>query len=214
MNIKIIKQASLILLFMIIVYGISEAIGDVTSSNATSTQNNTSGGNTSIQGYEATTNNTYQSGSSNDTTNTTNNSTNNKSFPPSANAPAMQTYSQKSCIIGLSGGFTFIGFSTSIGTYVEDKNCELRLKAELLDRFQMKIASISLLCTDPLIFEAMLTSGTPCPVLHEGKSLIGDEAMKVILERRAKEKVKVSAGKRSMSWNEKPIPSGNINDVK
>jgi hypothetical protein len=30
----------------------------------------------------------------------------------------------------------------------------------------------------------MYRSGTPCPVMKDGKSLIGEEAMKVIYERR------------------------------
>lgn len=187
-----------VLFLIIILLSIEQSIGDVTTNNPSSTQNNSSGSNTAIQSYEATTTNTYQGQVSNSTTNSTQNSTNQKTAVPSANAPAMQSYGQKSCIIGLSGGFTVIGFSTSIGSYIKDEDCNRRLNAELLSKMNMKIASISLLCQDKKIFEAMLTSGTPCPVLHNGKSLIGDEAMKVILERR---KSKKSSSKPSMTWN-------------
>ena len=199
MDYRFILKGILLVLFFAFLLSL-EARADVTSNQPSSTQTNNSGAQTNIQGYESTTNNTYQSGSSNDTTNSTVNNSNSKTAVPSANAPAMQTYGQRSCIIGLSGGFTVIGFSTSIGSYIEDEHCNRRLNAELLDRLNMKIASISLLCQDEDIFEAMLTSGTPCPVLHEGKSLIGKEAMQVILDRR-KNKTKKTSAKPSMTWN-------------
>jgi hypothetical protein len=30
----------------------------------------------------------------------------------------------------------------------------------------------------------MYRSGTPCPIIHEGKSVIGEEAMRIITKRR------------------------------
>jgi len=200
MNCKFIFKGFLILFLLILLLCIEQSIADVTSNQPSSTQTNNSGAQTNIQGYESTTNNTYQSGSSNDTTNTTNNNSNSKTAVPSASAPAMQTYGQKSCIIGLSGGFTVIGFSTSIGSYIVDEHCNRRLYSELLDKLNMKIASISLLCQDPDIFEAMYISGSPCPVMHNGKSLIGQEAMKVIYERRNSPD-QTKNFKPSMTWN-------------
>ena len=213
MDIKLLFKGFLVLLLFILLLCIEQTFADVTSNQPSSTQTNNSGAQTNIQGYESTTTNTYQSGSSNDTTNSTTNNSNSKTAVPSANAPAMQSYGQRSCIIGLSGGFTVIGFSTSIGSYIEDENCNRRLNAELLDRLNMKIASISLLCQDEDIFEAMLISATPCPVLHNGKSLIGKEAMKVILDRRSNKKN--SDKKTSMMWNKdmlgKPYENNFIN---
>ena len=37
----------------------------------------------------------------------------------------------------------------------------------------MKIAAVNVLCTDPIVFQAMEKSGSPCPA---GKGLIGQEA--------------------------------------
>jgi hypothetical protein len=48
----------------------------------------------------------------------------------------------------------------------------------------MKVSSISILCDDPKVFDAMYRSGTPCPIIHEGKSVIGEEAMRIITKRR------------------------------
>ena len=89
----------------------------------TSTQSNSSGSNTHISGgYSQESTTTYQSGSSSNTTtnSTTNNSTSNaasRNPVSTASAPSMQTYSQRSCIIGLTGGFSVIGFSGSLGSY-------------------------------------------------------------------------------------------------
>ena len=52
-----------------------------------------------------------------------------------------------------------------------DDLCELLQKSHALYNMGMKVAAISVLCNDPVIFEAMMNS-TPCPI----DGLIGDEA--------------------------------------
>ena len=68
-----------------------------------STQTNTSGSNTAIEGgYTSTATTTYQSGSSsNSTTNSTTNS-NTKSAPPSASSPSYNSMTQDVCAVGVS----------------------------------------------------------------------------------------------------------------
>ena len=152
------------------------ASADVTSSGATTnTQTNNAGSNTAITGgYESST--TYQSGSSSNTTttNTTNNSTNQKTAVNTSSAPAMSVYGQDSCVIPLSIGMTVIGFSTSMGTYYHDEECERRKKSKLLNGLGMKVAAISLMCQDKDVWQAMMDAGTPCPI----DGLIGEEARK------------------------------------
>tara|TARA_S200002703_G_scaffold45758_3_gene39845 strand:+ start:79 stop:654 length:576 start_codon:yes stop_codon:yes gene_type:complete len=155
-------------------YTIEDAVADVTSSGATTTQSNVSGSNTSIQGYEATTNNTYQGQVTNSTTNSTSNSTNQETAVNSATSPSMSIYGQDSCVIPLSIGMTVIGFSTSMGTYYHDEKCERRKKAKLLNALGMKVASISLMCQDKDVWLSMKMAGTVCPV----DGLIGAEAEK------------------------------------
>ena len=176
----------LLIILLILFLGIEQSISDVTSSNASSTQTNTSGSNTNIQGYEAVTN--YNSGSNPVTTNTTNHNSSTKTAVSPSNAPSMSVYGQKSCVTPVSLGASTIVFAFSAGKYFIDEECQRRQTAQLLSQVMgMKVAGISLLCDDPKVFEAMLRSGTPCPVLHNGKSLIGEEAMKVILESRKEE---------------------------
>ena len=162
------------LLLLILLVNVAHA--DVTSSGATTnTQTNNAGSNTAITGgYESST--TYQSGSSSNTTttNTTNNSTNQKTAVNPANAPAMSVYGQDSCVIPSSIGMTVIGFSTSMGTYYHDMQCERRKKSKLLNGLGMKVAAISLMCQDKDVWQAMMDAGTPCPI----DGLIGEEARK------------------------------------
>ena len=202
------KKAILVLTVIIILLSIEAAVSDVTSSGATTnTQTNNAGSNTAITGgYESST--TYQSGSSSNTTttNTTNNSTNQKTAVNPSSAPAMSVYGQDSCVIPLAAGVTLIGFSGSFGSYHLDEKCERRKKSKILNALGMKVAAISLMCQDENVWQAMMDAGTPCPI----DGLIGNEAKAKWMEKRKKELTGGTRTKPSMTWNEKPIPSGNI----
>ena len=141
--------------------------------HAGSTQTNTSGSNTAIEGgYTSTATTTYQSGS--ESTNTTNNTTNSdiKSAPPSASAPSYNSMTQDVCSTGGSLGVQTFGLGISGGKHFIDKNCERLKLARILQDFGMKVAAVAILCQDERVFEAMIQAGTPCPI--DGK--IGKEA--------------------------------------
>ena len=138
-----------------------------------STQTNTSGSNTAIEGgYTSESTTTYQSGS--ESTSTSNNTTNSdiKSSPPSAAAPSYNSMTQDVCAVGISGGLQTFGFGVSGGKHVIDKNCERLKLARILNDFGMKVAAVAILCQDERVFESMIQAGTPCPI--DGK--IGKEA--------------------------------------
>jgi len=140
------------------------------------TQTNTSGSNTAIEGgYESTTTTTYESGSS--STSTTTNTTNSdiRSSPPSAAAPSYNSMTQDVCAVGVSAGVQTFGFGVSGGKHVIDKNCERLKLARILNDFGMKVAAVAILCQDERVFESMIQAGTPCPI--DGK--IGKEAKKL-----------------------------------
>ena len=138
-----------------------------------STQTNTSGSNTAIEGgYTSTATTTYQSGSSsNSTTNSTTNS-NVKSAPPSASAPSYNSMTQDVCAVGVSAGVQTFGLGVSGGKHTIDKNCERLKLARILNDFGMKVVAVAILCQDERVFESMIQAGTPCPI--DGK--IGKEA--------------------------------------
>ena len=147
-----------------------------TSVFAGSTQTNTSGSNTAIEGgYTSTATTTYESGST--STSTTTNTTNSdiKSAPPSAAAPSYNSMTQDVCAVGVSAGVQTFGIGLSGGKHVIDENCERLKLARILNDFGMKVAAVAILCQDERVFESMIQAGTPCPI--DGR--IGKEAEKL-----------------------------------
>jgi len=107
-------------------------------------------------------------------TTTGTNETTVKSPPPSAISPNVGGTNSDLCTISSSGAMGTQIFSLSLGATYTEQNC-LRLKnAKTLYDFGMKVAAVSLLCSDPSgeIHRAMAMAGTPCPYM--GK--IGAEA--------------------------------------
>ena len=140
---------------------------------AGSTQTNTSGSNTAIEGgYTSTATTTYQSGSSSNSTTTNNYTSNVRSAPPSAGAPSYNSMTQDVCAVGVSAGVQTFGLGVSGGKHTIDKNCERLKLARILNDFGMKVAAVAILCQDERVFESMIQAGTPCPI--DGK--IGKEA--------------------------------------
>ena len=146
------------------------------SAIAGSTQTNTSGSNTAIEGgYTSTATTNYQSGSSSNSTTTNNSTSNTKSAPPSAGAPSYNSMTQDVCAVGVSLGVQTFGLGISGGKHAIDKNCERLKLARILNDFGMKVAAVAILCQDERVFESMIQAGTPCPI--DGK--IGKEAKKL-----------------------------------
>ena len=145
----------------------------VTPAYPNTTQNNTSGSNTSITGgYTSSATNTYQSGSSNNTTTTNNSTSNMRSAPPTASAPSVTNAGSDVCLAGASAGVQTFGIGVSGGKSFRDKNCERIKLSRELNSLGMKVAAVAILCQDERVFEAMEQAGTPCP--FEGK--IGKQA--------------------------------------
>jgi len=141
--------------------------------NAGSTQTNTSGSNTAIEGgYTSTATTTYQSGSSSNSTTSNTTNSNVRSAPPSSSAPSYNSMTQDVCAVGGSLGVQTFGLGISGGKHFIDKNCERLKLARILNDFGMKVAAVAILCQDERVFESMIQAGTPCPI--DGK--IGKEA--------------------------------------
>ena len=140
-----------------------------------STQSNTSGSNTAIEGGYTGGATTYESGSTSTTTSTNSSTSNIRSAPPTANAPSFSANSQDVCATGASAGVQTFGIGVSGGKTFRDLNCERIKLAKVLYDFGMKVGSVALLCQDERVFEAMINAGTPCPV--DGK--IGKDALAI-----------------------------------
>jgi len=140
-----------------------------------STQSNTTGSNTAIEGGYTGGSTTYESGSTSTTTSTNSSTSNIRSSPPTANAPSFSAQSQDVCATGASAGVQTFGIGVSGGKTFRDMNCERIKLAKVLYDFGMKVGSVALLCQDERVFEAMINAGTPCPV--DGK--IGKDALAI-----------------------------------
>jgi len=167
--IKPVSYSILVILWLTLIFSTVNAYAD-------SSQTNTSGSNTAIEGgYTSTATTNYATGSSsNSTTNSTSNS-NIKSAPPTAAAPSFSAQSQDVCATGASVGMQTFGLGLSGGKTFRDMNCERIKLAKVLYDFGMKVGSVALLCQDERVFEAMINAGTPCPI--DGQ--IGKNAMAI-----------------------------------
>jgi len=171
---RIIKPATysiLVIFWLVLIFSTVDAFA--------TTQHNTTGANTSTEitgGYTGGAT-TYESGSTSSTTSTNSSTSNIKSAPYTASAPGMNT--SNNCAMALSGGLQTFSIGVSGGKSYVDKTCELIALSRTLQSFGMKVAAISLLCSDERVFKAMFMSGTPCPV----ESKIGDQAKKLLAEK-------------------------------
>jgi len=91
---------------------------------------------------------------------------------PSAIAPSMSAFSQDVCGIPVSGAISSTVIGVSGGSVYTDANCERIKLAKTLNDLGLKVAAVSTLCADDRVWDAMMMSGTPCPI----DGLIGDEA--------------------------------------
>ena len=146
-----------------------------TNAFAGSTQSNTSGSNTAIEGGYTGGATTYESGSTSTATTNSTSTSNMKSAPYTANAPSFSAQSQDVCATGASVGMQTFGLGLSGGKTFRDMNCERIKLAKVLYDFGMKVGSVALLCQDERVFEAMINAGTPCPI--DGQ--IGKNAMAI-----------------------------------
>ncbi len=92
--------------------------------------------------------------------------------PSTAASPNIVINNQDVCVTAVGGAAQTAVVGLSLGTTMRDKNCEVLKLARSLYGMGMKVASVSLLCQDERVFEAMNMAGTPCPI--DGK--IGEEA--------------------------------------
>jgi len=93
--------------------------------------------------------------------------------PPSAISPQFSAGNNSDlCTIGVSGAVQtqILGISAG-GTFTEE-NCQRLKNAKVLYDMGMKVAAVSTMCQDKLVFDAMMNAGTPCP--YQGQ--IGEAA--------------------------------------
>lgn len=92
-------------------------------------------------------------------------------------APSLMSSGNDTCLKSKSGAAQFVVFGVSAGQYIQDDKCNRRKDAKTLKEMGMSIAAVSLMCQETSVWIAMFTSGTPCPLLVNGKLVVGKAAM-------------------------------------
>ena len=106
---------------------------------------------------------------------------------PSAIAPSMSAFSQDVCGIPVSGAISSTVIGVSGGSVYTDSNCERIKIAKTLNDLGLKVAAVATLCADNRVWDAMLMSGTPCPI----DGLIGDAARDAWIKKNPEKFVKL-----------------------
>ena len=95
----------------------------------------------------------------------------------SAITPSYMSNGMDTCLKGSGGSLQTVGVGFSSGTYEVDPNCDRRRDAKLLADLGMKVAAVARMCEATEVWRSMFLSGTPCPLLLNGKLVVGKRAV-------------------------------------
>lgn len=98
----------------------------------------------------------------------------------SAITPSYMSNGMDTCLKGTGGSLQTVGVGFSSGTYDVDPECNRRRDAKVLADLGMKVSAVARMCQSTDVWKAMFVSGTPCPILNNGKLVVGKRAMLVM----------------------------------
>lgn len=91
-------------------------------------------------------------------------------------APSLLSTGTETCLISMSGGIQVDLLGISSGTYRQDEECNRRRDAKVLKDLGMSVAAVSRMCQSTEVWASMFLSGTPCPIVVNGKLVVGKAA--------------------------------------
>ena len=92
-------------------------------------------------------------------------------------SPSLMSSGSESCLQSVTGGVQLVGLGLSSGKYMQDTECNRRRDSITLSNMGMKVAAVSLMCQNPNVWRAMMMSATPCPIIKNGKLVVGQSAL-------------------------------------
>jgi len=92
-------------------------------------------------------------------------------------SPSLMSNGSESCLQSITGGVQLVGLGLSSGKYMQDTECNRRRDSITLSNMGMKVAAVSLMCQNPNVWRAMFMSATPCPIIKNGKLVVGRSAL-------------------------------------
>jgi hypothetical protein len=108
--------------------------------------------------------------------------------PAAAMAPSISSFSQDNCLVAVAGAVSSTVFGFSGGSYKMDEDCSSRKWAKFLSDNGLKVAAVAVACqAKEENWQAMMLSGTPCPI----DGLVGDAARNEWIKRYPEKFVKL-----------------------
>ena len=98
----------------------------------------------------------------------------------SAISPSYMSNGMDTCLKGTGGSLQTVGVGISSGSYDVDPECNRRRDAKVLSDLNMKVAAVARMCQSVDVWKAMFISGTPCPILSNGRLIVGKRAFLVM----------------------------------
>ena len=98
----------------------------------------------------------------------------------SAISPSYMSNGMDTCLKGTGGSLQTVGVGISSGSYDVDPECNRRRDAKVLSDLNMKVAAVARMCQSVDVWKAMFISGTPCPILSNGKLIVGKRAFLIM----------------------------------
>ena len=94
----------------------------------------------------------------------------------SAISPSYMSNGMDTCLKGTGGSLQTVGVGFSSGGYNVDPECNRRRDAKVLSDLNMKVAAVARMFQSVDVWKSMFISGTPCPILSNGKLIVGKRA--------------------------------------
>ena len=98
----------------------------------------------------------------------------------SAITPSYMSNGVETCLKGIGSSVQTVVVGWSEGKYKIDEECNRRRDAKVLSNLGMKVAAVARMCESVEVWRSMFISGTPCPILSNGRLIVGKRAFLVM----------------------------------
>jgi len=144
--------------------------------------------------------------SNNNTQNETYNGAGSSGMPvQSAIAPSLFSSGSETCLQSSSYALQAFVAGASAGRYKVDEECNRRRDARTLNDLGMKVSAVARMCQSHEVWESLFISGTPCPILRNGRLVVGKRAY---LEMKRSPEVHIPNYEKKSEWYNKVLGIG------
>ena len=98
----------------------------------------------------------------------------------SAITPSYMSNGVETCLKGIGSSVQTVVVGWSKGKYKIDEECNRRRDAKVLSDLGMKVAAVARMCESVEVWRSMFISGTPCPILSNGRLVVGKRAFLIM----------------------------------